>query len=89
MLILIYITYLLCPDRHEAYWRQTSEQGQHPVFKKIGVCLPASPCLTDDARAHEQTEPAAAAVRHQEVLKGEAEPGPMEECVWEGWRVEY
>lgn len=36
------------------------------------------PWLTDGALAHEQTEPAAAAVRDQEAPKGVAELGPME-----------
>lgn len=66
---------LLCPARHEAYQRNTTKQAQHPVLKKIAVCLPASPYLTSGAAVHEQTE--AAAVRDQEVPKGEAELGPM------------
>ncbi len=74
----------MCPARHEACRRKTTKQAQHPVLKKLSVCLPASPCLTDGAPAHEQTEPAAAAVRDQEAPKEEAVLGPMGEYVSEG-----
>lgn len=60
---------------------KTTKQAQHPVLKKIGACLPASPCLTAGPPAHEQTKPAAAAVRNQEAPKGEAELGLMGDYV--------
>lgn len=74
----------MCPARHEACWQKTTKQAPHPVLKKIGVCLPASPCLTDGAPAHEQTEPAAAAVQDQEAPKEDAELRPTGEYVSSG-----